>query len=167
MKLSQEKHERNLALPILNKYYRRKSQRRAEQQKAGHKVDLVSNHLSSLTQRISHFSIKTKASLELSSKPSVRKLTTSAAEKALSFLIKKCDSSSVVRLKDQISMCRIEDKVRQDMDQLKRFLRRKSRKPTYAERSKYWAEEPELTHAQVKEMVKSMRGSAAKVQVYL
>jgi hypothetical protein len=167
MKLSLEKHERKLALPILNNYYRAKSQRKAEQRKSDPSVGLLASHLSSLTQRVSDFSIKTRASLELLPRPSASKLSSSEAEKALSCLIKKCDSSTLVSLKDKISMRRIEGKVRRDMDRLKRFFRRKDKKPTYSERSKYWAEESELTHAQVKQMVKSMKLSAARVQVYL
>mmetsp|Transcript_6416 Transcript_6416/g.11158 ORF Transcript_6416/g.11158 Transcript_6416/m.11158 type:complete len:204 (-) Transcript_6416:9-620(-) len=162
LRIEKEKQEKQLALPILNQYYRAKKKRKTERPQLP-----VDDQLGSISKKLSHLTLRTVPSEILTHSTSSRKFDATDAEKALSSLIKKCDNRASVSLKDQDSMRRIEKQVRRDVDRMKAFFRQKEKKIKYSDRRKYWLDEPVMTHTEVKSMIKTMRMNTLKMKVFV
>jgi hypothetical protein len=148
--------EHELALPILKKYYQAKMLRQKQLEPM---PSPFRSKLPSLTTS------PHARSLEFSSVSSP-KLGCVDAEKALAKLIEECDTSSPTSVKQLAKMHQIEVKVRRDLDKMKAFFK-KDKKATYSERRKYWVDEPVMTHAKVKSMLKSLRINSKKTKVFV
>jgi hypothetical protein len=62
----------------------------------------------------------------------------------------------------------IEQRMKSNMKQIKAFLKQKDKhKPTYAERRRYWLDEPEMTHTQVKTMLKKLRVEVQSTKLFV
>lgn len=162
LRSEREKHERQLALPVLTKYYRDKKNRKTKSP-----LSPVLNQLSSIQTKLDILLSNSPTSSAFPSPSNRNKLDCLEAESAFSCLIKKCDNRCTVSVKDQDNMRKIEQKVRRDTDRMKAFFRQKDKRLKYSDRRKYWVDEPVLTHSAVKSMMKSLRINTLKTKIYV
>jgi hypothetical protein len=156
------KSELQLALPVIQKCNKVKDLR---QTKAPLKPI---NELFRVSSKVSLFTPRAQSSLERHNLLSPRKLVCAHVEAALNDLIQKCGSRSPTSRKVESDMRLIEEKVRSNMQQIKAFFKQKDKpKPTYSERRRYWSDEPEMTHAQVKTMLRKLRVEALRTKLFV